>query len=357
MGKHTSGLLVTAILLAMSLFSCKEEENVVGRGLQINADSLFVDTLSEVTLYAVAEDSLVSSHVTSSLLGEVDDPLFGTVRSDIFAQFRLSANAIDFGEAPVLDSVILSLSYAGFFGDTLQSVRLGVYELSDALHKDSIYYTHQTLQTLSDNLVEGGAQFAFHPKTPAVVDGETMEAQLRIPLRKDFFTDRLLTKSGSPELENNAHFLEYFKGIAIRTEGKSGSGCLAYIRMLSNVTAITLYYHNNDHDSLSFSLVSNDSTNFFSHVDHQYGSAADDLKAQVLQNDYSSSGEAAFLQAGAGIKARLAIPGLSRYEGKKIAVHKAELILSRAEADGYNPFFAPAALTMYYKKDTNVSTS
>ncbi|MBO4402902.1 MAG: DUF4270 family protein, partial [Bacteroidales bacterium] len=178
-----------------------------------------------------------------------------------------------------------------------------------------------------------------------------------VPLDNGFFTTRFLDKSGSDELKDNQQFLEYFKGIAVKCEGKNGSGSLSYFNLLSNDASITLYFHNNDHDSLSFRLVSNDSTNFFAHVEHRYDNSVAALRAQLLQHDYSGCGDAVFLQAGCGVKARVKFPCLSRYEGRKIAIHKAEFILSRAEADAYNPYYAPSSLTMYYKKDSTSSVS
>lgn len=343
--------------IALLCFSCKEEEDIVGISLQTNSDTVYVDTLTDIFMYSVIEDSLPCRQVSHILLGEVDDPMFGNVKSDIFAQFRLSANAIDFGEGAVLDSVVLALPYAGFFGDTLQSVQLGVYELSEKLYKDTTYYTNQTLDYYPTNLVAGGNSFLFYPRSSVVLEGESGAAQLRIPLNNDFFTTRFLEKSGSSELATNLQFLEYFKGIVVKSEGKSGNGCLAYFNLLSTDASITLYFHNNDNDSLSFRLISNDSTNFFAHIEHQYISALPALQAQLKQKDYSGCGESVFLQAGCGVKARVQFPCLDRYEGKKIAIHKAEFILSRAETDAYKPYFAPSSLTMYYKKDSNLAVS
>ena len=348
---------VVVLCLLLLCPSCKEEGDIVGRSLQISTDSLYVDTLTDISLFSVREDSLLTSRVRTNLLGEVQDPVFGVVKADLYAQFRLSANAINFGEEAELDSVVLSVPYGGFFGDTSNALKIGVYELSEPLYRDSSYYSTQRLACHAQNLVEGSPVFTFHPLTKQFVDGEMMEAQLRIPLDKAFFTTRFLGKSGGEELSNNSHFLEYFKGVVLKTEGRGGSGCLAYMNLLSNNAAITLYYHNNQHDSLSFRLVSNDSTNFFSQITHRYEQAVSALRAQ-LEQDYSACGEVAYLQAGSGLKLRVKFPFLSRYEGRHLAIHKAELILSRAATtDGYNPYFAPGTLTMYYKKDSSLSSS
>lgn len=345
--------------LFLALHSCKKESDEVGRSLQTRQDIIYTDTLFDISIVSEAEDSLRTSKVRSCLLGYVDDPVFGSVRADVYAQFRLSANAIDFGTDAVLDSVILSLPYAGFFGDTAMSLGLSVHELTSPINKDSSYYSTRSIPYAAADLVSGISDFVLHPLTPVVVTGETYDPQLRIPLDVNFFTHRFLDKSGSEELSDNAHFLPYFKGLSIVADSKNGAGCMAYVDILSSSAAVTLYYHNAEHDSLSFQLVSNDSSNYFSHIEHDFSKAEAGLQKQLQNHDYAAGAESFYLQGGSGVKAHLSFPTLLKhFEGKKLAVHKAELIVSAQDvADSYNPYYYPSALTMYYKKDSVSQTS
>ena len=275
---------------------------------------------------------------------------------DLLIQFRLSANAVDFGAGAGLDSVVLSLPYAGFFGDTANRLTVGVYELDEAMHKDSLYYTTTQLATQSQNLVENApCLLEVRPKTNAVVTGEVQSPQVRIPLQKTYFTQKVIDKSGSEELFDNVHFLQYFKGLMLKVEQKENAGCLAYIDVLNTLATVTFYYHNNDHDSLTFQLVSNDSSVYYARISHgDYAGAEADLRKQVVDKNRTDAGKSVYVQASGGIKTQFRFPTLkSRFGGRRIAVHKAELLLSPDEVTGgYNPYFHPTALTMYYKQDS-----
>lgn len=357
MKKSISCFAVSFLLLAI-FFSCRKESYEVGGSLRTYDDALYCDTLYDIELYTLSEDSLKTNGIKSNLLGWVRDPVFGEIKSDIFAQFRLSANDLTFGEGAGLDSVVLSLDYAGFFGDTTQFLNLSIHELTQSLEKDSSYYSNNSLTYDSKNLISGSSQFVLHPLTEVEILGEKMSAQMRIPLDTNYFSEKFLKKSASSELSNNVNFLKYFKGISIIAKSISGSGCLAYFRMNSTNTAITFYYHNNEHDSLNFQLVSNDSTVYYSRMDHfAYSAAEQDLKQQ-LSGNYSNR-ESFYLQASGGLKTQMRFPTLkSFYEGQRIVVHKAELVIHREQTlDSYNPYFYPAALMMYYKKDSTDSKS
>lgn len=337
----------------MLFTACKDEAQQVGRSLQA-VDRIYTDTIDAIQAFSMAEDSMRTSKMSSEVFGWVEDPVFGRVKSDLYMQFRLSANAVDFGQGAALDSVVLSLPYSGFFGDTANALDIGVYELDERMYKDSAYYSTRVLKTASENLAVN-TRLQLHPLTPSVVTGEVLDAQLRILLKKDHFTQKFIAQSGTDNLLDNLHFLNYFKGLLLKAESKTGTGCLAYVDVLNSLSAVTLYYHNDEHDSLSFQLVSNDSSVYYAQVDHNaYKDAEADLRKQIVDKDYSAAGKYLYVQALGGVRVQLRFPTLkSRFESKKAVIHKAELVLNReGDASAYNPCFYPSSLTMFYKKDS-----
>lgn len=350
-------LLGIALIL---LTACKKEGNDVGGSLQ-QYNAVYTDTLSDIQVFAIAEDSIRTSKMSAEIFGWVDDPVFGTVRADLLIQFRLSANAVDFGAGAALDSVVLSLPYAGYFGDTANRLTVGVYELDESMHKDSLYYSTTQLAVQQQNLAENTpCLLEVRPMTAVVVTGESQNPQLRIPLQKSYFTQKVMDKSGSKELSDNAHFLQYFKGLMLKVEQKENGGCLAYLDVLNTLTTVTFHYHNNDHDSLTFQLVSNDSSVYYARISHQgYADAEADLRKQVVDKNYTDAETSVYVQASGGIKTQLRFPTLkSRFGGRRVAVHKAELLLSPEDVPGgYQPYFRPSSLSMYYKQDSLSSKS
>ena len=347
------------VFVSLCLFftACKDEAQQVGRSLQA-VDVIYTDTLDDIQVCTLAEDSMRTSKMSSEVFGWVEDPVFGRVHSDLYMQFRLSANAVNFGEGAVLDSVVLSLPYSGFFGDTANALNIGVYALDERMYKDSAYYSTRALKAGTENLAENTV-LQLHPLTPSVVTGEVMDAQLRIPLKKDYFTQKFILQSGSENLLDNVHFLNYFKGLLLKAESKNGAGCLAYVDVLNALSAVTLYYHNDEHDSLSFQLVSNDSSVYYARIDHNaYKDAEADLRSQIVDRNYASAGRYLYVQASGGVRVQLRFPKLKSYftekfPGKRTVIHKAELVLDReGDASAYNPYFYPSNLTMFYKKDS-----
>ena len=342
------------MLLALLATACKEEDNKVGGSLRRD-DVVQVDTIDSIQAFSIAEDSIRTSKMSAEIFGWVEDPLFGTIRSDLFMQFRLSANAVDFGAGAELDSVVLSIPYAGFFGDTACRLHVGVYELDESMHKDSAYYSTRTLATLNRQLA-ASTILELHPLTRVVVTGEEQSAQIRIPLDKDYFTQKLMQKSGAEELSDNTHFLSYFKGVSLQVTALEGKGCLAYLDVLNGLTAITLHYHNDTHDSLTFQLISNDSSVYYARISHQgYKGAEPELKRQVVDKQYDGASRLLYVQASGGVRVQMRFPTLkSRYAGQRVVVHKAELLLSPdfTVEGGYDPYFKPALLSMYYKHDS-----
>ena len=165
-----------------------------------------------------------------------------------------------------------------------------------------------------------------------------------------------MLKSGSEELSDNQHFLSYFKGLLLQVTAIDGNGCLAYVDVLNALTAITLHYHNQVHDSLTFQLVSNDSSTYYARISHHgYAEAEQELRKQVVDKQYDGASRSLYVQASGGVKVQMRFPTLKdHFAGKRVVVHKAELVLSPdfSVEDGYNPYFRPASLSMYYKQDS-----
>jgi hypothetical protein len=75
---------------------------------------------------------------------------------------------------------------------------------------------------------------------------------LRIPLTKTFAQHLLDTDTNI--LETPASFLSYFKGIYVTTNTNYITDAVLYLNLNSPLSRITLYYHNDTEDSLSFDI-------------------------------------------------------------------------------------------------------
>src|SRR5690625_245864 len=149
--KPQAGLFVLSVLaILFTLGSCNEytllgDDMTDGAG---NGETLKTDTFTIKTdVIFKNQDSVYSTSSTNVTSGVInDDPVFGKTISSIYAQFGLAKAEAGFsGPNPALDSIVLSLRYAGYYGDSLGTQTYTVYQIKDPSFSDTSlkYYIHQ----------------------------------------------------------------------------------------------------------------------------------------------------------------------------------------------------------------------
>lgn len=344
--KHFSFiLLISSLLLLFS--ACKKDESIIGLELQDGNALLgtqFSDTTT-ISAYSVREDSIITTRLANNVLGFVNDPIFGRTQAGIYTQFDLSGSGITFPNNAQLDSVVLTLQYAGFFGDTTSPTTIKVYELSERLDRNTVYYSHSSLQTKGENLTySSDYQLFLKPTSQTMEDTNVKNPHIRIRLSDQFGTERLLH---NPSLSDNAAFQNDFKGLYIVSEGANGTGNLAYVNLIGALSGITIYYHDDlaTGKKYTFSISSTNCT-FFNFYDHfSYNSAAQSLRNQIVNLDYTHCKDELYLQGTSGVKVHLDFPYLKQaFKDKKVVFNKAELVISNLSDDVATHFFPPSDL-------------
>ena len=342
--KYVSALC--ASVLSIIFFACKEDIGNVGLNVQPEDELLntTLDTNTIIVAYSAKNDSVITSNTAMNLLGDIGDPVFGRTQAAICTQFRLSGSQVKFGEDSIVDSLILNLAYGGYYGDTMQSLRIRVYELNEDLKYSELYYGNSTIRHDPELL----ADVQIQPMPNTLKDTSTSVAYMSIPLSKDFAERKFLSKSGKSELENDANFVNYFKGLYIEAEAVSSNGCMLSINLLHANSSMILYYSNKEKSNQLFRFNINDSCARFSSINHfDYAGADPNLLAQ-LSGNYSSAEETLYGQSAGGIKTVITFPHLkAMFADKQVVVHKAELIVTRKE-DNLPNYTPPATLSLSY---------
>ena len=145
-------LFQTAILAILLLSSCDDTTNDIGISLTDNVDRLAVATSTfEAFSRSVAVDSVVSRS-TTGYLGRIKDPETDAyVTGDFMTQFNCLegyeltpkdslASYVDNGEI-IADSCEIRLFYNKYYGDSLATMKLTLYELDRPMPEDTIYYS------------------------------------------------------------------------------------------------------------------------------------------------------------------------------------------------------------------------
>jgi hypothetical protein len=317
------------ILLALLLVSsCKNEEEL-GLEVQPPEDKIIVgfNNNSGIVAYTVREDSVRSDEVLTNLIGSINDPIFGSATAGVYVQFRIPDNNISFGTSPVADSIVLQLAYSGgYYGDITTRQSLKVYEVSEDFYLDSSYYSNRSFNHYSTCL----SNFSFIPKPSDSVafGGKTYAPHMRITLDNSL-AQKFINASGTADLSDNAYFVNFFKGLYIVSDRSWAGGAIVYMNLLSSLSKITLYYHNADEDSLTYTFPINENSARVGSFNHYaYSGANHDFQAQIA-GDTSRGQNILYLQSMAGVKTYIKFVNLRSllYDGN-VVINKAELVIT-----------------------------
>jgi len=322
---------LSALVLISLITACNKKPDQVGLGIQPASSELSVvfDNSSGLLSHSILEDSVRTDAnvIKTGMLGSMLDPVFGMTTAEIFSQFRLSENGHNFGTDAILDSLVLSLAYSSFYGDTMTSQTVRIFEIDEDMIADSAYYS---TNTISDYGVELAA-FTFIP-TPSdtiYIDSLPQKPQLRIQLSSEF--GQKLIDADPNVYDDNEKWLEFMKGLRITTEPVGSDGGMMLFDMLDSKTALTIYYRTGDpQDTISFAFLSNTNCARFTAFDHnEYLDASADFRAQVIDGDTAAGNELFYLQGMGGVKAQIRLPDIQEFFADgPVAINEAKLIFN-----------------------------
>lgn len=312
------------ILLSAFFFACnKDSDNAIGI---IPKDKLIKvstnDTIA-IKAYTYRVDSIISSKVSTVLLGSYNDPIFGSSKSEFVIQIT-PGSISGFGTNAVADSIVLSLRYSSdslmpIYGNKNTPITFNAFEIGTKLYPDSNYYS--SLDPTRLNLTDELANTTFVPE-----DGRNDTVMLDIHLAQSL---------GQKIIDNyeywhddvapaDTSFYDFFSGIYVKTNDMPYDGALSAFSIMDPRSKATLYYHNSE-DTLTLSFsISQFSTriNLFSHL-HDIPNFPD------LDNPDTQQDSVVYLQGNGGLKVKIEIPELDTIKNLGLwGVNRAELVLN-----------------------------
>ena len=204
------------ILFLASLMFAACEANEIGTEIQPTEDKLSVktDSFSVSATTAFIKDRYSESD--KLLLGNYEDPIYGTARLDFLAEFRY-LNA-DYPSTAKATSVQVVLYYKTFFGDSTAVQEATVYQLSKALEFETNYTTNISVEEYCDKSVVLGKKVyvAYDPTVPDSILEEddycnTVRIDLPLSIGEKLISDRSITQS-------QEKFLNLLKGVYVTNE-------------------------------------------------------------------------------------------------------------------------------------------
>lgn len=358
---HIFGLF--ALCIANS--SCKEN-TVIRTDVLPAVDNITVfgtDTLSLLTK-SVQDDTVITNAYNSSFpvivgAGNIsNDPYFGKTNSSFYFQVRPPQDNYSFDQSKYqLDSAIVILPYSGFsYGDTTSSagnITFKAYRLTENIYFDTVYYANTPAKSTEASPFASATyyvpQIISSERDSTKVAGVNKPAHIRLKIN-DALTNELINKTGGSEYSNTSNFINYFKGIYIKTE--IGANTIPYFVLSGDDdysrANILVYYHTKNSsgvisDTLTVSFPfdptsTQTKTGFFSTLTRDFNGTP----AKEHFNSTAKTEGTIIIQNAPGAAFDITIPNVKNLP--KCIVNKAELVITQIPSPMDNIFLPPTRI-------------
>ena len=327
---------IATMAVAILFTACKKEWNELGSQLVVSDYlELFSFDEQEIKISVVKEDSLRSLNSSTSYIGYLNDPYFGNTSASLYTEFRIPSTDVDFGLSAQADSIVLSLDIAGYYGDTLSPLTISVREMletietttTDTLDVETVVNIYSTDDFDVDPQILNNAQQEFLP---------IASSKLNISLSNTFAQQFL--DVDSTNFADNEAFQSFFNGLYITVDQGLENGLLLELDLLSESSKLTLYYHNEFSDSLSYDFQINSSADRMTRWSHDY--SATEIES-ALNMEFVSQG---YVQGGVGLRTYVELPDLNILKDSNYVFHSAELIIPYISNELDSIFYGPSKL-------------
>ena len=284
-------IISLSLIIGLIAVSCTDP-NTIGLEVQPTSDNIIISDTSSFswqTTQTESEDSLRTDEALNLILGNIsDDPTFIYNYAGFYTQILLTENNTDLGSNAVVDSVVMSYTYSGYYGVLEGLDDIWMMNLEGAIYKDSTYYSNTEIinTDIPYNYVES-----------FTLNTESEESPVLKMILQNNLGQRILDL-GNEVLKDNETFSENFYGLQIDA---SSTNTMLYLNPTGSNSFLKIYYHNDESGSDTLSL------------DFELGGDAARLS---LFNEKTSESIIAdnsriYIQSMAGYKAKITIDDLA----------------------------------------------
>ena len=280
-------------------------------------------------------------HIVGNL---TDDALFGATAASMY--FQLTPNNFPFylqgnKDSITVDSAVLVLSYAGFYGDSTKPLKLNLRRISTStpMLMNLSYATNypEVYNIQTDAALANPYNLDFTKVGDSVFNRfESARKQIRIPLLKSYADLFIKTYDSTNAYKNDTTLRAYFPGFALTADASSNNNVLLKTSLVDTNTKLGLYYTTNSlatpgkKDTLvayfKFSSYYNAQANFIKR--NRAGSEAS------MHMNGNANESLVYVQSSPGTMVKIKIPGLKNFPNK--LVHRAELIAEQVPTEAPN---------------------
>ncbi len=331
----TKGYLPLFFLIA--LFSCKKESTEIG--LDLIGDESLANAInieySNIICRTVSDDTFSVNTLTSSLLGIINDPVFGESKASLVVQPLLKETGINLNNT-TLDSIKLVLTYDLtqvvstpteyvaydiHYGDLTSEIILDVFKLDESLNND-IYYNDYT-PILGNQVGTFVGKFNLD-SVKSIIDGESIMLSPRISITLDHSFGQEILDFDEAAFNTNDNFIASLQGLVIvPREVVIGDGAIIAVEANNGSSSLNLFYD----DTLSLEIplgISSKRINFF---ETSHSAEIEEQKNSTGHYDLT------YLQSLGGSKVKIDIPDLVELIEfpEEVVINEAKLVIPIAE--------------------------
>jgi len=354
---RTRGYLPLFLLLVV--FSCKKESTNIG--LDLIGDESLANAINveyrNLSFRTVADDTFTVNGLSSSLLGIINDPVFGESKASLVVQpqltetgINLNGNTIDSAQLNLVFDLYQSVdegtritNYELNYGDVESELVIDIYKLGEDL-SDDIYFSNYT-PSLGPKVGEYIGKFDLD-SVNREIDGEVVTLSPRMTIKLDNTLGQEILDYDETTLSSNDNFIEAMKGLVLIPRSiVSGDGAIVAVEAINTRSSLDLFYS----DSIQLAIplgVSSKRVNFF---ETTHTPAIEEQKTGVGRFDIT------YVQSLGGTKVKIDVPQLDSIIklSENIVINEAKLEISPDTSLNFNGNFEQAPRLWLLTPDTS----
>lgn len=335
-------VLILSVIFFTLFFSCKKDGELYPKFNSENLIVSFTDTFS-IKTKVMRDDSIPTLNVNTNLVGIYNDSIFGLSSASFYSEITLAGANVSFGSDPIIDSVVLSLKYKSaidFYGEISTPMNINVFQLNEEISGEE-YHSAQDLNLITPITPIGNFNDTIFINSYDTINGVAYEPHMRIRLDTAIGQMLLNEGKGNNVIENNDALKAVFKGFYITPSTsvttstlQKGEGAIVSFDVNSDLSTITLYYHNGSGSTQStYSFLINSESKKFNRFDHNY--TGTDIEKQLNLSNYDST--VTYVQSLGGVKTKIEIPHIKELSKiENVIINKAELVIPLKENSNLN---------------------
>jgi len=284
--KKVLAVLSMIIFGSALLYNCEPEIDNLGEQFFEGQGTTGTELSEDLIVYNIDNNDSIRadySRLASAVIGAYSEPQFGLQTASYFTQIRMSSYDPDFGTNAVIDSVVLVLkpnyetssdslvtttneSYVypdgnadaklelkkvpvtkygkTKTGGSITPLTLKVHEVTEFMgsYNDKVFSNKNftTGAELGSKVFDGYAKSVTITKDANNEQVFASTNDIRIPLDKAFFQNKIIAKKDQSELQNMSNFIRYFRGLKVSIQ--ENNGYLFSINPNDTGTQIIMYY-------------------------------------------------------------------------------------------------------------------